>query len=114
MSYRDLVPSPAALKAWLDAITGDEKFVLVLGCGVVNSILLWFGKLDQTSYVTLTTLTIGAYLTGKAVETVNEKNNDAKVQIAQAQSEATVSVATAATAASAAATAESESQNRGR
>jgi hypothetical protein len=71
------------LKAWLDAIAGDEKFIMVAGAGFVNALLLWFNKIDQGNYVTLTTVTIGAYLTGKAVESVVSTNADARVAVAE-------------------------------
>lgn len=72
----------AKLKEWLDAIAGDEKFIMVVGAGLVNTALLWFGKIDQVNYVTLTNLTIVAYITGRAVESVASTNADARVAVA--------------------------------
>lgn len=92
------MPSPSLLKSWLDAVDGDEKFVLVVGCGLADFILLWFGKLDATTYVTLTTLTIVAYLTGKAVEVVTTTNAASRTEIARTEATATIATATAATA----------------
>jgi hypothetical protein len=80
-----------SLKEWLDAITGDEKFILVVGCGFVDTVLVWFGKIDQNNYVTLTALTIGAYLTGKAVEGIASTNADARVAVAKTEAMAAVS-----------------------
>jgi hypothetical protein len=59
---------PATIKAFLDAIEGDEKFVLVLGAGIVDTLLLMGGWLDQNNYVVLTLATVGAYITGKVIE----------------------------------------------
>ena len=60
--------APAYLKAWLDAIDGDEKFLMTLGAGIVNSFLLMMGVLDQSNYVILTTSTVGMYIAGKVIE----------------------------------------------
>jgi hypothetical protein len=59
------------VKAWLEAISGDEKFVMTIGAGVVNTGLLMLGLLDQSNYVLLTLGTVAAYITGKTVENVS-------------------------------------------
>lgn len=64
--------TPEYLKAWLDSISGDEKFVLTLGAGIVNTLLLMFGFLDQGNYVFLTMGTVAAYITGKTVEDIRK------------------------------------------
>lgn len=58
----------AYLKEWLDAIDGDEKFVMTVGAGVVNAIFLACGILSETGYLTILGSTIFAYITGKVVE----------------------------------------------
>jgi hypothetical protein len=58
-------------KAWLDAIEGDEKFVMTMGAGIVNTLLILLGVLDQGTYAMLTISTVAAYITGKTVENVS-------------------------------------------
>lgn len=56
------------LKKILDAISGDEKFLMTLGAGVVNTALLIAGFLSQENYVTLTQWTVCVYIAGKTYE----------------------------------------------
>lgn len=49
---------------------GGRRFLLTLGCGVVTSILLWFGKLDGAIYATVVLGTVGAYIAGNTVQKV--------------------------------------------
>jgi hypothetical protein len=62
---------PVTIKRWLDCIAGDEKFVMTLGAGVVNTLLLVLSYLDQGNYVILTLGTVAAYITGKVVEDIH-------------------------------------------
>lgn len=48
------------LMAWLQK--ADKAFLLCLGCNGVTSLLLWFEKLDNGSYTTITLGTTGAYI----------------------------------------------------
>lgn len=41
---------------------GGRSFVLCVGCGLVCSILLWFGKLTDGSYLAIILGTVGAYI----------------------------------------------------
>lgn len=59
---------PEHIKSYLDAIAGDERFVLTLGAGVVNTVLLTLGFLDQSNYVTLTMGTIAVYIAGRTAD----------------------------------------------
>jgi hypothetical protein len=43
---------------------GGRKFVLCLGCGIVTTVLLWFGKLDGAAYTTVILGTVGAFIVG--------------------------------------------------
>ena len=43
---------------------GGRRFALTLGAGVVSSVLCWFGKVSGSEYVTLISLTVGAYIAG--------------------------------------------------
>jgi len=56
------------LKLLLEAISGDEKFLLTLGAGIVNTALLMLGFLDQANYVELTKWTVCVYIAGKTYE----------------------------------------------
>lgn len=49
---------------------GGRKFILCIGCGVVSSILLWFGKLDANNYTMLIGFTIGAYIAGGTIDNI--------------------------------------------
>lgn len=60
--------APEYLKAWLDAIEGDEKFVMTVGAGIINAIFLACGILSETGYLTILGGTIVAYITGKVAE----------------------------------------------
>lgn len=52
---------------------GGRKFFLTLACGIVSTVLLWYGKLTSSDFVVLSGFTIGAYITGGTIE--NIKNN---------------------------------------
>ena len=60
---------------------GGRTFLLTLGCGIVASLLLWFGKLDGGSYTTLILGTVGAYIGANAYQRGVEVRADAQVQI---------------------------------
>lgn len=64
--------TPTELTEWREAY-GGRRFLLTLGAGIVDTLLLWFGKLDATSYVTLTMGTVGVYIGAAVYEKV--KNN---------------------------------------
>lgn len=49
---------------------GGRKFVLCVGCGIVASFLLWYGKLDANNYTMLIGFTIGAYITGGTIDNI--------------------------------------------
>jgi len=53
--------TPEATKAWVEAF-GGRRFLLTIGNAIVNTALLWCGRLDAGSYVTIVTLTTGAYI----------------------------------------------------
>lgn len=41
---------------------GGRRFVMTMGCGIVSTFLLWFGKISGSEYVTLITLTVVPYI----------------------------------------------------
>lgn len=59
--------SPEQAKAWMDVIDGQETFLLVLGCGAVNTLLVCAHIIGEGAFVQLVTITIGAYITGHTV-----------------------------------------------
>lgn len=81
----------AALKEWLDAISGDEKFLLVVGCGGMSSLHLALHQITESTWLAVVTLTVGAYLGGKAVESAMTTNADARVAVAKTEAMAAVS-----------------------
>jgi len=52
---------------------GGRKFILTMGCGVISTILLWFGKLTSGDFVMITSFTVGAYIAGGTIENVKFK-----------------------------------------
>jgi len=46
----------------------SRRFVLTLGCGVITSLLCWFGKIDGAIYATVIQWTVAAYITGGTTE----------------------------------------------
>ena len=65
---------PERIHAYLEAIDGDERFLLTLGAGVINSLLLVFGFLDMGTYAMLTGGTVGAFIVGVAYERKSNAN----------------------------------------
>lgn len=63
----------AGLRLWLEAISGDEKFLMTLGAGVINTALLVLGYLSQENYVTLTQWTVCVYIAGKTYQDATSK-----------------------------------------
>jgi hypothetical protein len=53
--------TPESALAWLQGL-GGRRFLLTVGNAAVNTVLLWFGKLGTGEYVTIVTLTTGAYI----------------------------------------------------
>jgi hypothetical protein len=49
---------------------GGRKFLLTLATYVGNSVMLWFGKLDQLTYRDAFIATVGAFLTANVIEKV--------------------------------------------
>lgn len=47
---------------------GGRRFLLTVGCGAVNAILLWFAKLDAGSYTAITLGTVAVYIGGNTFQ----------------------------------------------
>lgn len=51
---------------------GGRRFLMTIGCGVVTSVLCWFGKVDGAVYATVTIATVAAYITGNTTQKVKQ------------------------------------------
>jgi hypothetical protein len=49
---------------------GGRRFFLTFGCGVACTALLWFGKLDATTFRDIIGFTVGAYIAGNTFQKV--------------------------------------------
>lgn len=47
---------------------GGRRFVLTLGCGLVTSLLCWFGKIDGAVFASVVIATVGAYIAGNTYQ----------------------------------------------
>jgi hypothetical protein len=55
---KPIAPIVAAhIEAW-----GGRRFLITLGAGIVDAVLVWHGKISGTDYVTLTIATVGAFI----------------------------------------------------
>lgn len=61
--------SPASLTAWREAF-GGRRFLLTAGAGVVSTVLLWCGKIDQDTFFNLITWTVGPYIAAGTAQKV--------------------------------------------
>jgi hypothetical protein len=55
---------------------GGRRFVLTVGCGAVNSFLLFMGKIGDEPYSLIILGTVGAYITGAVVQEVKQIQAD--------------------------------------
>jgi uncharacterized membrane protein YeaQ/YmgE (transglycosylase-associated protein family) len=55
---------------------GGRRFILAMGCGIMTTVLQWYGKIDPTGgiYATIILGTVGAYIGGSTVEAVKGMN----------------------------------------
>lgn len=54
---------------------GGRRFVMTIGAGLVNTLLLMCGYIGEQSYVTLTIATVAAYIGANTVQKYNEVKN---------------------------------------
>lgn len=52
-----------------DAI-GGRRFVMAMGCGIVSTVLVWFGKLTGTEFQMIVLGTVGIYVAGNTTQKV--------------------------------------------
>ncbi len=64
--------TPSRTAEWIEAL-GGRRFLLVLGCGCVNAILVWFGKITSGDFVLVTSATVSVFIAGNAYQ--KAKNN---------------------------------------
>jgi hypothetical protein len=55
--------------SWIPAV-GGRRFILTAGSGLVNTVLLWFGKLTESGFVTVTLATVAAYISANTYQKV--------------------------------------------
>ena len=64
--------------SWIPSV-GGRRFILTVGVGLVDTALLWFGKLSESGYVTLTLATVAAYVSANTYQkTKGVSDGDAK------------------------------------
>lgn len=66
--------TPERIRAYLDAIEGDERFLMTVGAGIVDSLLLIFHYIDQGTYAMLTGGTVAAFIGGVALDRKSNAN----------------------------------------
>tara|TARA_R110001599_G_scaffold171353_1_gene362448 strand:+ start:463762 stop:463947 length:186 start_codon:yes stop_codon:yes gene_type:complete len=52
---------------------GGRRFLLTLGCGIVCTVLVWFGKISDGVFATVVVATVAAYITGNTVQKKMER-----------------------------------------
>jgi hypothetical protein len=60
-------------RAWLAGI-GGRRFLLTLGAGIVSTLLVWYGKIGEQSWVTVVIATVAAYIGGNVAGKRKETN----------------------------------------
>lgn len=66
------------MRKWLEAVDGDEKFVLTIGSGIVTTLLLIFHCIHEDTFMTLIISTVATYIGGAAVESFSRKPPEPK------------------------------------
>ena len=64
--------TPDNVAAWLEAL-GGRRFLLVLGCGLVNAVLVWFGKITSGDFVLVTSATVSVFIAGNAYQKAKQE-----------------------------------------
>lgn len=71
------------IKDALDAIEGDERFIMTLGAGVVNTALLLAGYIDPITYRDLTVATVAVFIGGSSYTSAVAYRENARVNISR-------------------------------
>ena len=61
--------NPKHVAAWIYGF-GGRRFVMAGGAGMVNTLLFVFHVLSESGYLTLTGMTVGAYLAANTIESM--------------------------------------------
>jgi hypothetical protein len=56
---------------------GGRRFFMAMGCGIVNTVLVWFGKLDATTYRDVLLGTVGVYIVSNTYQAVKRTAGEA-------------------------------------
>ena len=59
--------TPDTVRAWISGC-GGRRFLLCVGSGIVNTVLLILGYLDKSTFQTLILGTLGAFIAGNSWE----------------------------------------------
>jgi hypothetical protein len=67
--------TPDGIRAWLAAL-GGQRFLLTVGAGIVNTILVWNGKITSGDFVLVTGATVAVFIGAAAYQ--QKGQNDAR------------------------------------
>lgn len=73
------------VRSLLSAIDGDERFVVTVGAGLVNTALVCLGYIDPTIYRDLTLGTVAVFIGASAYSSTVETRAEAAVKVAKEQ-----------------------------
>jgi hypothetical protein len=65
--------TPEKIRTYREAL-GGNRFLLTVGAGVVDTVLLVAGYLDKPTYSNLTLWTVGAFIAGAAAVDISNRN----------------------------------------
>ena len=63
--------SPEVARSWMSSF-GGRRFVLTVGCGLITSLLCWFGKISDQVYATVILATVAAYIGANTIQKQTE------------------------------------------
>ncbi len=69
--------TPETVKAYMTAF-GGRRFLLVAGAGVADTALFAVAKLSESGFITLTAMTVGAYITANVTQKIMNKAGPAE------------------------------------
>lgn len=49
---------------------GGRRFVMTMGCGIVNTVLVWLGKIDGPIYRDILIATVAVYIAGNTAQKI--------------------------------------------
>lgn len=57
---------------------GGRRFIMAMGCGMVCTVLVFFGKISGEVFATIILGTIGGYITGNLVQRIKAPTGGAE------------------------------------